>query len=76
MRFLHEMDRLIGHAHLLKRTLLLLKSWASYEAHILGGQGGYLSSYAVTIMLIALLNTVDFVEDENDDDFRVISTQR
>ncbi|RNF05170.1 DNA primase small subunit [Trypanosoma conorhini] len=63
VRFLHEMDVIIGSQHLLQRTLLLLKAWCCYEAHILTGQGGYLSSYAATIMLIAMMNTVEFLED-------------
>ncbi|KAG5507675.1 hypothetical protein JKF63_06624 [Porcisia hertigi] len=63
VRFLHEMDAAIGGQHLLKRTLLLLKAWCSYEAHILGGQAGYIGSYAATVMLISMLNTVEFLED-------------
>lgn len=30
---------------------------------MLSGQGGYMSSYAATIMLIAMINTVEFLED-------------
>ncbi|KAG5481106.1 hypothetical protein LSCM1_06787 [Leishmania martiniquensis] len=63
VRFLHEMDAAIGGQHLLKRTLLLLKAWCCYEAHILGGQAGYIGSYAATVMLISMLNTVEFLED-------------
>ncbi|KEG10766.1 hypothetical protein DQ04_03311000 [Trypanosoma grayi] len=63
VRFLHEMDMMIGCRHLLKRTLLLLKAWCCYEAHVLSGQGGYISSYAASVMLIAMMNTVEFLED-------------
>ncbi|KAG5508100.1 hypothetical protein GH5_07159 [Leishmania sp. Ghana 2012 LV757] len=63
VRFLHEMDAVIGGQHILKRTLLLLKAWCCYEAHILGGQAGYIGSYAATVMLISMLNTVEFLED-------------
>ncbi|GET87859.1 hypothetical protein, conserved [Leishmania tarentolae] len=63
VRFLHEMDAVIGDHHVLKRTLLLLKAWCCYEAHILGGQAGYIGSYAATVMLISMLNTVEFLED-------------
>lgn len=63
VRFLHELDLEIGCNHLLKRTLLLLRAWCCYEAHVLSGQGGYMSSYAATIMLIAMMNTVEFLED-------------
>ncbi|CCW64922.1 unnamed protein product [Phytomonas sp. EM1] len=67
VRFLHEMDAVIGGQHLLKRTLLLLKSWCCYEAHVLGGQAGYIGSYAATVMLISLINTVEFFEDLTED---------
>ncbi|EPY18607.1 hypothetical protein AGDE_15700 [Angomonas deanei] len=67
VRFTHEVDAVIGGQHILKSTLLLLKAWCSYEAHILGGQGGYISSYAATIMLISMLNTVEFLEDVEED---------
>lgn len=53
---LHELDRRVGNRHLVKRTLLLLKAWANYEARILGGQGGYLGTYALTVMLLAVVN--------------------
>lgn len=66
VRFLQELDMEIGCNHLLKRTLLLLRAWCSYEAHVLSGQGGYISSYAATIMLIAMINTVQFLEDVNE----------
>lgn len=61
--FFHVLDVCVGQHHLLKRTMLLLKAWFSYEAHIFGGQAGYLSSYVVSIMLISLLNVVEFIED-------------
>nr|CCC94295.1 conserved hypothetical protein [Trypanosoma congolense IL3000] len=63
IRFLHEMDMRVGCEHLLKRTLLLMKAWCCYEAHVLSGQGGYMSSYAATVMLITMINTVEFLED-------------
>lgn len=67
-QFFHTMDELIGRQHLLKRTMLLLKAWLSYEAHILGGQGGYLGSYTVSIMLISMLNIVEFLEDMQEEE--------
>ncbi|CUG91821.1 Hypothetical protein, putative [Bodo saltans] len=56
--FLHQVDRRLGHRHLFKRTLLLLKAWANYEARVLSGQGGYLGTYALTIMLMGVMNAV------------------
>lgn len=68
VQFFHEIDQLIGHQHLLKRTMLLLKAWMCYEARILGGQGGYLGSYTVSVMLISMLNMVEFLEDATEEE--------
>ena len=64
--FLHEVDDKIGFHHLFKKSLTLIKAWCNYEAHILGATGGYLGTYAVTVMLISLLNEVPFHLLRND----------
>lgn len=56
--FLHQVDRRLGNRHLFKRTLILLKAWANYEARVLSGHGGYLGTYALTVMLMAVMNGV------------------
>lgn len=56
VRFLHEVDERFGKNHLFKRTLVLVKAWCSYEARILGAQGGLLGTYALTVMLIHIFN--------------------
>ena len=42
--------------NLFKRSLLLLKTWAFYESRTLGANGGMLGSYALTIMLVSVIN--------------------
>ena len=42
--------------NLFKRSLLLLKAWAYYESRTLGAHGGMLGSYALTIMLVSVIN--------------------
>jgi hypothetical protein len=56
--YLHEFDGLVGRQHLFKESLLLLKAWALHEARILGGGGGYLGTYALTVLLMAAFNAM------------------
>jgi hypothetical protein len=53
---LEEVDRLVGREHLFKRTLILSKAWASYEAKILGSEDGFLNSYCIYSMLMFIFN--------------------
>eukprot|EP00949_MAST-11_sp_MAST-11-sp1_P001016 g1016.t1 len=62
--FFEAFDRLIGQDHLFKRSVVLLKGWALYDAGnfhrdgvgepILGARRGLFSSYAVTTLLAAV----------------------
>jgi predicted nucleotidyltransferase len=56
-RFVHEADGRFG-SHLVKKSLLLIKAWAYYESHVLGGNGGMLGTYAITVMLLGALNSL------------------
>ena len=56
--FLHEVDMFIGNHHLFKKALLLTKAWCFYEARILGAQGGGVGTYALTVMLITVMNNL------------------
>lgn len=54
LAFLENVNRVIGH-NLLKKSLILVKSWCYYESHILGSHRTLLSSYALeTIVLHAI----------------------
>eukprot|EP01080_Neovahlkampfia_damariscottae_P004802 gene4802-8388_t len=61
LQFLNEVDKIFGHDHLLKKCLILLKAWSYYEAHILGGHIGMLSTYSITTMLINIMNFKDII---------------
>lgn len=60
--FLEEVDRCIGCDHLLKRSVLLIKSWCLNESSkycgqaIIGAKQGMLSAYAITVMVLSLFN--------------------
>lgn len=81
--FLHQVDKRLGYHHLFKRTLILLKAWANYEGRVLSGQGGYLGTYALTIMLMGVMNAVlsgaqrrHLTKEEGDDDIANSSRSR
>jgi hypothetical protein len=57
--FVTEIDMRIGHRHVFRHTLVLLKAWALHEARILGSAGGYLSTYSLIVMLVAVFNDLD-----------------
>ncbi|RYG66674.1 hypothetical protein EON64_09260, partial [archaeon] len=61
--FLDAADTFLGHDHLFKRSLLLVKLWCQQEsgrytggASILGARRGMLSSYAVSAMVLHTFN--------------------
>ncbi|KAK9805906.1 hypothetical protein WJX73_003648 [Symbiochloris irregularis] len=61
--FLESIDRKIGHNHLFKRSIILVKGWCYYESRLLGAHHGLLSTYALETMVLYLLNTYHFELD-------------
>eukprot|EP01028_Stygiella_incarcerata_P000979 TRINITY_DN11556_c0_g1_i1.p1 TRINITY_DN11556_c0_g1~~TRINITY_DN11556_c0_g1_i1.p1 ORF type:complete len:416 (+),score=83.37 TRINITY_DN11556_c0_g1_i1:75-1322(+) len=53
---IEDMNRLFGRSHILKRCLLLCKAWCYYESRILASHHGMLSTFALTILTVHLLN--------------------
>lgn len=51
-----EVDILVGRDHLFKRTVILCKAWATYEAQILGYEDGMLNGYTIFSMLLFIFN--------------------
>jgi hypothetical protein len=47
--------RAVGHRHLVKRAVLLVKAWCFYEARVIGGHHGLLSTYALETMVLRVL---------------------
>ena len=56
MAFLERIDTIIGNSHLYKRSLILLKAWCYYESRILGGHISLISTYALNIMVLFIIN--------------------
>ena len=54
--FLEWCDERIGKNHLLKKSFLLVKAWCYYESRLLGAHHGMLSSYALEVMVLFILN--------------------
>jgi len=54
MNYLDE--NLIGHKHLLKRSILLLKSFLTHELSMLGSQLACMATYGLYTLLIFILN--------------------
>ena len=51
-----EVDAYLGRNHLFKRTVLLCKAWADYEAKILASANFLLSSYALEVLVLYVIN--------------------
>ncbi|XP_050208883.1 uncharacterized protein LOC130014588 isoform X1 [Mercurialis annua] len=54
--FLEQVDQLIGKDHLLKQSIILIKAWCFYESRILGAHHGLLSTYALEILVLYIIN--------------------
>ncbi|XP_004502847.1 uncharacterized protein [Cicer arietinum] len=56
LRFLEQVDQLVGKNHIFKRSIILVKAWCYYESRILGAHHGLLSTYAVEILVLYIIN--------------------
>ncbi|XP_011625756.1 uncharacterized protein LOC18440727 isoform X1 [Amborella trichopoda] len=54
--FLEEVDHLIGHNHLFKRSIILIKAWCYYESRILGAHHGLISTYALETLVLYIFH--------------------
>ncbi|KAK7353539.1 hypothetical protein VNO80_18988 [Phaseolus coccineus] len=54
--FLEQVDQLVGKNHLFKRSIVLIKAWCYYESRILGAHHGLLSTYAIEILVLYIIN--------------------
>ncbi|XP_034704326.1 uncharacterized protein LOC117928550 isoform X1 [Vitis riparia] len=54
--FLEQIDIIIGKDHLFKRSVILIKAWCYYEGRILGSHCGLLSTYALEILVLYVIN--------------------
>ncbi|KAJ6855176.1 hypothetical protein NC651_039988 [Populus alba x Populus x berolinensis] len=56
LRFLEQVDQLIGQDHIFKRSIILIKAWCFYESRILGAHHGLISTYALQILVLNIIN--------------------
>ncbi|EPS70249.1 hypothetical protein M569_04511 [Genlisea aurea] len=54
--FLEQVDRLVGRNHLFKRSMILVKAWCYYESRILGSHHGLISTYALEILVLYVID--------------------
>ncbi|XP_021297204.1 uncharacterized protein LOC110426322 [Herrania umbratica] len=54
--FLEKVDQFVGKDHLFKRSIILIKAWCYYESRILGAHHGLISTYALQILILYIIN--------------------
>ena len=54
--FIQEFAKLIGKNNLLKKSILLLKCWLTFDAALLGSHTANMTTYALYVLVIFLLN--------------------
>jgi hypothetical protein len=52
----HLDEMVIGQNHLLKRSILLLKAWMTYESSLLGSQLACMATYGMYILAVYIFN--------------------
>ena len=52
----HFNDNIVKRDHLLKRSILLIKAWFTYEASLIGSQNSNLATYALYTLILYVLN--------------------
>lgn len=56
LAFLERIDIVIGKDHLFKRSVVLIKTWCYYESRLMGGHNNLISTYALEIMILCIIN--------------------
>lgn len=51
-----QVDNLINHNHLFKRSIILIKAWCYYESRILGAHHGLISTYALETLVLYIFH--------------------
>nr|AAM76764.1 hypothetical protein [Arabidopsis thaliana] len=54
--FLEQVDKAFGRDHLFKKSIILVKAWCFYESRILGANSGLISTYALAILVLNIVN--------------------
>ena len=56
LHFMNELSALVAKDHLLKKSVLLLKAWFTYESSLLGSQYACMANYALYTLVLHVLN--------------------
>ncbi len=56
MHFINELAKKIGKHSLLKKSILLIKLWFTYEANLLGSYAACMATYAMYVLVIFVIN--------------------
>uniref|UniRef100_M4DKF9 Uncharacterized protein n=1 Tax=Brassica campestris TaxID=3711 RepID=M4DKF9_BRACM len=51
-----QADQIFGRDHLFKRSIILIKAWCYYESRILGANTGLISTYALAVLVLHIIN--------------------
>lgn len=54
--FIQEFSRLIGKQNLLKKSIIMLKCWLTFDAALLGSHTANMTTYALYVLVTFLLN--------------------
>lgn len=54
--FMNEMANRINKNHLLKKSILLIKSWFTYEASLIGSYAACMATYALYVLILFVIN--------------------
>ena len=56
MDFMNYMAKKIGKDQLLKKSILLLKAWFTYESSFLGSYAACMATYALYVLIVFIIN--------------------
>lgn len=56
LHFMNLMSKIIGKEQLLKKSIILLKAWFTYESSFLGSYAACMATYALYILVIFIIN--------------------
>ena len=54
--FMNAMADRVGKNHLLKKSILLIKSWFTYEASLRGSYAACMATYALYVLILFVIN--------------------
>lgn len=54
--FMQRVTRKVGKKNLLRKSIILIKSWMTYESSLLGSHAANMATYGLYIIVIFLLN--------------------